>query len=361
MEKPRVVKSRSHSAGVAAFRNPIIQQTSPNNNIPMRQRIDTDFSRHSGTTNTSRHRRRVQYHFSDRSMEKIWQGKAIDEKLILPSYVLCQSQSSNDEGSGYVSALDDSETGWGTSSDNYDGDNDEHNFGAHFAQMQQLQKDAANEKSKRRRDPARPPKASSARRRESKANLPPKRPAKRASEITIPTYLPKNASLDAKMKGNVVVSGWVAASVGSSSTLEDRLRIESRKQILGVGDILYMHLVDVEDGSRVILQKSNGDIAHEVVLQRDWMCESRDISSRVGRCVTIKSRSSQKAVACLLPVSLESVFFSGDELVSTQQFGKIHEQMFVSGNGHGAYAPVEQHDAAMYIMFSLDALIKNSP
>jgi hypothetical protein len=37
----------------------------------------------------------------------------------------------------------------------------------------------------------------------------------------------------------------------------------------------------------------------------------------------------------------------------------MHDKLFVSGKGK-VYAPDEQLDAAMFIMFSLDALIKSS-
>ena len=67
------------------------------------------------------------------SMDRIWQGKQVDDKLVLPSYVLLVPQNNGTasttdsigEGSGYISALDDSETDWGMTSDNYDGDNDD--------------------------------------------------------------------------------------------------------------------------------------------------------------------------------------------------------------------------------------------
>jgi hypothetical protein len=353
--KPSAVKNRSQSAGLPTMKNPSINGNS-SWGTPERQRIDTDYTRHSGTSNTSRHRRRVHYDFSAMSMDQIWQGKPVDDKLVLPSYVVCQNNSSNSvgEGSGYVSALDDSETDWGITSDSYDGDNDEDILGANIAQSQKNRKHGTDMK---RRDADRPPKASSARRRDQTGNLPPKRPAKRSAAVMTPTYLRKSAVLDKEARGNVVVSGWLAASIDNSS-LEERFRSESTKGNLGSRDIWYLQIIELGGRARLDLRSSSGKVEHEIMLQQDWVCESREISSRVGRYVNIRSRNSLKTILSLLPVSLEDAFFSGEKLVPAQQFGKLYDRMFVSGKGR-VYAPDEQHDAAMYIMFSLDTLIKN--
>ena len=393
--KPPGIKNRSQSAGVPAnsssIKNPhntttsnwALFHTNSNTITPGRQRIDTDFTRHSGTTNTSRHRRRVPYEFSGMSMDRIWQGKQVDDKLVLPSYVLLVPQNNGTttsdsvgEGSGYISALDDSETDWGTTSDNYDGDNDdEEMLGAtngtsnnHVGQshqkkqqqhQQQQQQQGADVAAKRPHEAAdRPPKAMSARRRDQTGKLPPKRPTRRSVVAMVPTYLRKSATLDNEAHGKVVVSGWVAASTGGVS-LEERFRLETTKGILTVRDIWYLQIiVDQDDRARIDLRSSSGRVEHEIVLQPDWTCESKEISSRIGRYVKIRSRSSLKTIVSLLPVSLEDAFFSGEKLASAQQFAKLHDRMFVSGKGR-VYAPDEQHDAAMYIMFSLDTLIKN--
>lgn len=350
--KPTAAKSRSQSAALPSTKNMINGNSSWT--TPTRERMDTDCTRHSGTTNTSRHRRGAQYEFSGVSMEQIWQGKPVDDKVILPSYVLCQSQSivSAGDASGYISALDDSENDFGTSSDNYDGDNDEEIQATSSLQEQQKRRPAAEAK---RRETDRPPKASSARPRDQSAKLPPKRPARRSAAVMLPTYLRKSAGWDSEARGKLVVSGWLAASFGVS-TFEERFRSESKKCVLGVKDIFYLQIVEKDGKARIYMRSSSGNMEHEIVVQRDWKCETREISSRIGRYVSILSRNS---VVNLLPVSLEDAFFSDEKLAQSQQFGKLHDRMFVCGKGK-VYAPDEQHDAAMYIMFSLDSLIKNS-
>jgi hypothetical protein len=168
-------------------------------------------------------------------------------------------------------------------------------------------------------------------------------------------YLRKDEELDTTTEGNLVVSGWVAVSVGHS--LEERFRHGSKR--IEAKDIFYLRIVDMYEGAMIFLHNANDKDGHELRLRRDWMCESREISSRIGRCVNIRSRSNPMfSIANLLPVCLDDSFFRGRELVSPQQFAKQHDRLFVAGKGK-VYAPDEQHDAAMYIMFSLDALIKN--
>lgn len=300
---------------------------------------------YSGTTNTSRHRRRQQYEFSPRSMEQIWQGKAVDDKLVLPSYVLCESDANRLHDSGYVSALDDSEE-WGNADSYYDGDNDDEDFTP--GGRQQQRRPSIEEK---RRKVERPPKAS--RRSNRRDARPPPKRSSTESSIT-PVYLRKNVTLDSATEGSLIVSGWVAVVLGHS--LEDRLRYGTK--VIEAEEIKYLCIVDATDGAKILLHSSNGVIDHEIPLQRDWICESREISSRIGRCVIIRSRNSMTPIASFLPVSLDDTFFRGDELISQQQFVKAHDRLYAGGKGK-VYAPDEQHDAAMYILFSLDALIKN--
>lgn len=334
---------------------------------PARGRFDTgNYTSYSGTSNASRHRREQQFEFSTGSIKEIWQGNPVDENLVLPSYVLCQdANTSRPNDSGYISALEDSED-WGNNSDSYyDGDNDEDFMegiasNSRYSQIQQP-KIATAETGRRRRTDDRPPSARRSRRNNKegqKAQRPPaKKPSDNAADPTVvPVYMRKNSRLDIATNDNLVVSGWVAFSLGS--TLAERLQFESKR--IEAKNILYLRIVDdVSGGARILLHSSNGNIVHELHLQRDWICESREISSRIGRCVNIRSRSSPRtSIASLLPVSLDDAFFRGDELVSQQQFGPLHDRMFVAGKGK-VYAPDEQHDAAMYMMFSLDALIKN--
>jgi len=406
MPRPPILTNRSQSAALpittsTALKNPSISSsTTPGTNsinhawVPSsgRARMDTDFTRHSGTSNTSRHRRRVPYEFSDRSIDQIWQGNSAqtiseeNKPLVLPSYVVLMPSSQNNppptaatsnnsvfEGSGYVSAMDDSGTDWGTTSENYDGDNDDGEEmpvssatnAAPSTQQQSSRKpqqaaDGTGRRPSRESTTERPPKAISGFRRDQTAKLPPKRPTRRSVPVMVPTYLRKSVLFDNEARGSLVASGWLAASIGGQS-LEERFFSETTKGILGVRDIWYLQLIVGRNGrARMDLRSSGGKVEHEIWLQRDWICESREISSRIGRYVNIRSRSSLKTITSLLPVSLEDCFFSGEKLLAAQQFAKVHDRMFVAGKGK-VYAPDEQHDAAMYIMFSLDTLIKSYP
>jgi hypothetical protein len=338
---------------------------------PARRRMESDLTGYfSGTTNTSRHRRLHQYEFSAGSMKEIWQGNTVDEKLVLPSYVVCQDANTfRPNDCGYISALDESED-WGAhhSDSYYDGDNDddlteENESNSRLAQLQPTIPLA----DRRRRKVERPPKGSSGARRTKgrrnnkefqKSQLPPRKILANISSDPpmVPVYLRKNANLDNTTEGNLVVSGWVAFSLGSS--LQERLQHGSKR--IEFKNIVYLRIIDdITSGARMLLHSSNGTVVHELHLERDWMCESREISSRIGRYVNIRSRASpMSSIANLLPVSLDDSFFRGEELVAPQQFGRVQDRLFVAGKGK-VYAPDEQHDAAMYIMFSLDALIKN--
>jgi hypothetical protein len=164
-------------------------------------------------------------------------------------------------------------------------------------------------------------------------------------------YLPKHQTLDT-IEGKTVLSGWIAASFGSDS-LQDRLR---QGAPVVRDDIFYMRIVEQNGQASIFLQKHDDRVEHTMLLQRDWVCSSLEISSRVGRCVVL--RSSAGDVVTLLPVSLDESFFPLGELVPAKKFIRIHDRLFVSGKGK-VYAPDAQHDAATYILFSLDALIKS--
>ena len=284
-------------------------------------------------------------------MERIWQGKAVDEKVVLPSYVLCQPDANRLQDSGYISALDDSDD-YGPGEKYYDGDNDDEDYSPY---VQAHQRKSATEE-KRRKAP-RPPKVSKRSNRRG-PRPPPKLPP---SESTMaPVYLRKNPTLDQATEGSLIVSGWVAASLDNS--LEDRLRYGTKG--IEAKEILYLRIVDAPNGAIILLHSSTGAIQHELPLQRDWICESREISSRVGRCVNIRSRNTASPIANFLPVSLDDSFFRGDDLIPEPQFNKAQYRLFAGGKGGAkgngkVYAPDEQLDAAMFILFSLDALIKN--
>jgi hypothetical protein len=277
-------------------------------------------------------------------MEQIWRGT--DEKVMPPSFVLCQDQQQSQHqephlrrDSGCISALEmddvDSED-WG----DYYGDGDDEHSHSPFAQLERKIAEGKN-----RQEWQKPPKAA-------REKDPQKRRKPERERAMVPVYLRKSPALDHITDGNLALSGWIAISFGNN-LLETRLQ-EGYK--MKASDMYYMRIVEANGQASILLHKSDGHLEHSLTLQREWMCESREISSRIGRCVTVRSRAT--TIATLLPVSVDDTFFCSGELVSSKQFSSMHHKLFVDGKGK-VYAPDEQHDAAMYIMFSLDALIKN--
>lgn len=170
-------------------------------------------------------------------------------------------------------------------------------------------------------------------------------------KVTVHVYLRKSPTLDFITEGNLTLSGWLAVSFGNDS-FETRLRKGSK---IKVREMFYMRIVESNGLASILLHKSDGHLEHAFTLQRDWFCDSREISSRIGNCVTVRSRAA--TIVTLLPVSVDDSFFCSGELVSSTKFSSLQHQLFVGGKGK-VYAPDEQHDAVMYIRFSLDALIK---
>lgn len=302
-----------------------------------RARCDTgEYSKTSTNTNNSRHRRLDHFTFSGDSIDRILNGA--EEKGVPPPVVMCQGtrrpyQEESEDG-GYVSQLDDDdqedldyEEFW-KKLDNEDDDNSHSPFS-------QLERKTAKEQEEVQQlaTPSLPP-------------IPKQQPA------PDPVYLCKSERLDRSSKGRVILSGWVAASVGDNS-LEVNLRSGSK---LRLKDIYYMRIVEDNDQASLVLHNCKGEVAHLLRPEMGWSCLPKEISSRVGRSVLLNDPSGS-TVATLLPVSLNDCFFSRGELVSSKQFSKLHSQLFANGSGK-VYAPDEQHDAAMFIMFSMDALIK---
>lgn len=170
-------------------------------------------------------------------------------------------------------------------------------------------------------------------------------------EMSMPVYLRKIASLDEKATGNLVLSGWVAASLYDDA-LETRLKESSK---MTSSDIFYMQIMEDSRTASIDLHDPSGILVHQLVMKRDWSCSSREITSRIGKMVFIESPIF--SILRLLPISLEDVFFNGEALVSSKEFSRVQSMLFASGSGK-VYAPDEQHDAAMFILFSLDGLVK---
>eukprot|EP00934_Nitzschia_sp_Nitz4_P008955 Nitzschia sp. Nitz4//scaffold19_size178191//47651//49416//NITZ4_001965-RA/size178191-augustus-gene-0.131-mRNA-1//-1//CDS//3329540643//8945//frame0 len=364
--KPPMISNRSRSAGLPPMNPHSSYMMTPPHAPPARNRMDTSdtgFTGFSGTTTTSRHRRRQQFQFSSQSIEQIVRKTAAnDEKKVAPPpYVMCQSGGSPMYDSGTFSSWDDSSaclTPQEVSHKKTFSFDSDYTPGYPPSPYDAQPWGKATENIPSR---DRPPKAGgrTRRRRSAKAKQSSK-PAKKSTAPSESIYLRKDLRLDSMAEGTVVVSGWVAASVGSDKLTPRLFRGE---QDLEARDLHYLQIVDVTStgvGARVFLYSSQGNIQHAFPLQSDWMCQSSEITSRIGRCVTLKSRSSPTSViASILPVSLDDNFFNNGTLVPPKKFAQMSDRLFVSGKGK-VYAPDEQHDAAMFIMFSLDALIKNT-
>jgi len=298
-----------------------------------RARCDTgEYSKTSTNTNNSRHRRLDQFTFSGDSIDRILKGA--EEQAVPPPVVLCQGTHrpyrEEPEDSGYVSELDDDDQEdledykefWKKQGHEYDS----------RSPFSQLERKTAKEQEEMQQLAA-----------------PPMRNRQPGPD---PVYLCKSERLDRSSTGRVILSGWIASSVGDNS-LEANLVSGSK---LRLKDIYYMRIVEENDQASLVLHNSKGEVAHLLRPELGWSCQPKEISSRVGRSILLNDPS-RSTVATLLPVSLKDCFFSRGELVSSKQFSKLHNQLFANGSGK-VYAPDEQHDAAMFIMFSLDALIK---
>jgi hypothetical protein len=170
--------------------------------------------------------------------------------------------------------------------------------------------------------------------------------------MSTPVYLRKKNSLDDVITGHLVLSGWIAASL-DNDTFESRLKAPSSK--ISIRDVHYMQIVEENMTASVILYNTAGTVARSLVLERDWRCESQEITSRIGKFVTVRSPAS--TIVRLLPISLDDSFFNEENMVPSKQFAQLQNKLFASGRGK-VYAPDEQHDTATYVLFSLDALIK---
>lgn len=314
---------RSKSAGLPPL-NPSFSTPTPTS---ARNRCDTgDFTKTSTATNSSRHRRLQRFNFSPQSMASIWRDKGSTAN---PPLVVQVPDVEELAGVGYASSFDDSTNfeSWSVGTD--------------------FQSKAQSNIVSRKKLPPQPPYR--------KSNHRPKRLKQRRKKeeaaMWNPVYLPKKESLDNCTTGSLILSGWVAASC-EPNTLEPILLEEGE---ISIKDIHYMQIIDNTDGAFILLYSNDCTLTRKLTLERDWMCESREMTSRIGKVVSIRSPSA--TVASLLPVSLEACFFAGDILVSPNDFGQMKNRLFASGHGK-VYAPDEQHDAATYVLFSLDALIK---
>lgn len=367
--KPPTVSNRSKSAGLPPV-NPSSASLATPQRAETRNRLDTSDNTgiYSGTSTSSRHLRKPQFHFSARSMEQILKDNNHTDSATPPTFVLCHENEKaliKNDG-GYMSGLDDSED---TRSRNdaslYDGDRDDNDHDTE-SPLSKRGRQATVEEWKRRKA-ERPPKAGmvpTGRTKSKKVSSKPKKtikkPPKKVENTLVPTYLRKNSVLDNGTAGSLVLSGWVAVGFGGDS-LASRFRDGSRS--IESKDIFYLRIVDkrgLGEGTSMLLHAASGAVEHIFPLKTEWMCSSREISCRIGRYVSVSSRNTPaREILTILPVSLDDAFFPKKAFVTAQQFNRLHERLFISGKGK-VYAPDEQHDAATHIMFSLDTMITNS-
>ena len=169
-------------------------------------------------------------------------------------------------------------------------------------------------------------------------------------------YLRKNRPLDDAAEGTLIISGWVALlNLGEAMNNHQHhhYRIPSNHQF-EADDIYYLRATKDSSGKAFLrLRPSNDSTEHTLTVNRDWTIESREVNGRMGKAVILRT---PKASLLLLPVSLDDRFFakSGDR-VSSSSFDALREELFVP---QGHYAPDQQMDAAMYLMFTVDSLVK---
>mmetsp|Transcript_17562 Transcript_17562/g.32507 ORF Transcript_17562/g.32507 Transcript_17562/m.32507 type:complete len:713 (-) Transcript_17562:267-2405(-) len=178
-----------------------------------------------------------------------------------------------------------------------------------------------------------------------------------ATTETVSGYLRKHPALDCVSDGQLVLSGWVAALIRPEFPRLDRYPEENTHLItekLCANDIYYLRVVVLSTGqASLLLHRSDGTVEHSFVIHRDWTLELKEVNCRIGRSVSICSAS---ASLLLLPVCLGDCFFtSSGDIVAEEKFRQLRSELFVAV---GDFAPDEQMDSAMYLMFSIDSLVK---
>jgi hypothetical protein len=377
--KPPILTNRARSTGLPPLNPVLVQQPSQESCFVNRSRTDTgdftrnsNFTRASGNTNTSRHRRNHDhFSFCSQSISEIYNtNKGGSKKQPLhppPSVVSFQDRSNagiaaggaltrpsalrmSDRGASDVSAL-----GFGDSFDSYheqcaadvdetgaaqmygdllglgydedDHDDDDDDSGSPFAALKK-----GHQKGQQSRQ---------------------EEVTKERYELD---YLRKCPFLDNAAEGNLVISGWCAVlnlSMDAKAQQYDHCCIPSNHQF-DSKDMYYLRATVQSTGHAcVLLHRSKGSVEHRLVVDRDWKVESREVNGRMGKAVILRTA---KASLLILPVSLDNSFFApSGELVSAAEFDAIREDLFVPS---GCYAPDHQMDAAMFLMFAIDSLVK---
>ncbi|CAJ1930663.1 unnamed protein product [Cylindrotheca closterium] len=337
--RPPIIGTRSKSVGL-----PPLNPNSSLGNSPIatpRNRCDTaEFTKASNTSSTSRHRRLEQFEFSQQSLSSIWSHEPHNPRPTTTPPAEVHFPDGDDYlqfgNSSFASSFDDASgfEAWSVGHDPPIGPS------VHISDLRPVIDEAKKNPAARPPRPDRPRRTKGGRKKKLKP------------EMSMPMYLRKRASLDEKVTGNLVISGWVAASLYDDA-LDERLAEPSSKMTLG--DMFYMQIMEATTTAYIDLYDPSGILAHHLVLKKDWGCSSREVTSRIGKMVFIQSPI--LSIVRLLPISLEDAFFNGENLISSKEFSRAQSMLFVSGAGK-VYAPDEQHDAATFILFTLDALVK---
>ena len=404
--KPPTISNRSRSVGLPPL-NPALSGTS---NTINRQRTDTgDYTRNStltGTTNTSRHRRQDgHFAFSSQSMSDIWKGGERDPSMPPPppppSYVSFQERTTTTttttqqdgpsatqrrqrlQSNDGVSLLGLNESIGGESigafswevrgDDEEDNDNEYKNEPEdHTALYGDLLPDIDSD------DDSGSPFAGLKRKPdhgshhhdegvgESQINTSFTKTTANGAAMSngddaMSGYLRKSPLLDGVTADRLVLSGWIVALVRDEverpNAAEENNADLLSTDYLGAKDVYYLRVVvSSVDEAFVLLHRSDGTIEHSFFIQRDWILESKEISSRIGRCVRVRTSATTDKSLLLLPVSLESCFFtSSGDIVSETRFSRLRDEMFVRP---GSFAPEHQIDSVTFLMFSIDSLVK---
>jgi hypothetical protein len=187
-----------------------------------------------------------------------------------------------------------------------------------------------------------------------------------------PVYMPSSKEMDVKESGRLLISGWAAVSV--SDYLRTQLALADGKPQLKRGDIAYIQLWN-EDGEHM-LKIYQEKYVKKIVLKPYMQVLSQEVCSRAGRCVILQDSYTREVLCVILPVSLPDCFFHEQGLVKAPFFSLLAPAMFtpfynatlgsISSLEWGQeycqrrYAPDEQHDAAMHILFCLDGALRQS-
>ena len=213
--------------------------------------------------------------------------------------------------------------------------------------------------------------------RTSRTSEPPVVPTK--DTVGGPVYLPVSPALDKAATANgatLVFSGWVAMSEGDA--MRHKLGMAEGKEVpIERKDICYLQLVHNHAQSQynLLIHATASGETKTVPLSRSLQAQSQEISGRAGRCVILQDAWTRRVLWTILPVSLPDFFFRQDKVISERHFSLIQSSMFTPFYNATMgipqewseeyctmrYAPDEQHDAAMHILFSLDAALSSAP